>query len=368
MKQARIGIVGAGFWATTFYLPFLARHPEACCVGIVRREETGLAELRRAFDLEVATTSEAELIAQGCDGMIVASSHAVHRQHAEQALNAGMHVLVEKPMTVTLDDARALAAAARRSGTSLSVAHGWNYSRLACWAADVVARGAIGPIVSITGYMASALVELFSGTAGYGKVAVEGFEIEAESATWATVGAGGGYLYGQLSHQLGLALLLLSAAPRSVFARMDRLLNGVDIDVTVSVQFDGGAIASFSGTGRLPWGTRYPMELRIVGQRGVLTLDFGRDQADVFYVRDTDKQDFTMNEGEYAFAGRAPDERLEVRPGEGIYTCDGPPQFLIDCCLGRETPNRAPAELGVRAVAIMEAAEQSDRAGCPIDL
>ena len=366
MKQARIGIIGAGYWATSFYLPFLKQHPEAHSVGVVRRDKAGLPELQRAFDLEVATTDVSELLAHGCEGVIVSSPHVLHRVHAEQALSAGAHVLVEKPMTVKLADAQALAAVAQAGGRCLTVAHGWNYSRLATWAVDLVGRGTIGPIRSLTGFMASSLVDLFSGRGGYGRLTIEGFEFEAESATWARAGAGGGYLYGQLSHQLGLALALLRSQPREVYARTVRLENEVDIDVTVSVAFESGAIASFSGTGRLPWGTRYPMEIRLIGEEGVITLDFERDQADAYLVHESDEQEFSLSEGEQAFTGRPPDERLDVRPGEGLYTCDGPAQFLIGRCLGRDVPDRAPAELGVRSVAIMDAAEQSARLGEPV--
>ena len=42
-----------------------------------------------------------------------------------------------------------------------------------------------------------------------------------------------------------------------------------------------------------------------------------------------------------------------------VYTCDGPAQFLVDTCLGRATVNRAPSDLGVRTVAVMEAAWKS---------
>lgn len=366
MSQARIGIIGAGFWATSVYLPFFKSHPEVHCVGVVRGETAGLAELQRAFNLEVATTDAAELLSLGCDGVVVSSPHALHRLHAEQALETGAHVLIEKPMTLKLEDARALAAAAEKAGRCLTVAHGWNYSRMATWAMDLVAEGAIGQISSVTGFMASALTELFSGKSGLISTTVQGFTIAPSPDTWARADAGGGYLYGQLSHQLGLALALVKSQPEQVFARMQFLENGCDIDTTVSVSFEDGVIGSFSGTGRLPWGVRYPLEIRLIGHEGVLTLDFERDEANVYLKRATDVHDFALSSGEHAFRGRPPDECLDARQGEGIYTCDGPAQLLIDVCLGREVTDRAPAELGVRTVAIMEAAYHSARRQEPI--
>jgi predicted dehydrogenase len=366
MSRARIGVIGAGFWAAYFYLPFLRDHPDAVCVGVVRRNRDALAALERAFDLELATTEVDELLAAGCDGIIVASPHALHREHAEQALRAGAHVLIEKPMTVELAEARAVAETARETDRVLSLAHGWNYSRMAAWAMDFAASGRLGRLTSITGLMASSLVELFSGRSGYGKLELGGYEFEASAETWAKPDAGGGYLYGQLSHQLGVALALVRSEPREVFARMQRNEVGVDLDVSVSVAFEDGVIGSFSGHGRLPWGTRYPLELRLAGENGVLTLDFERERADANLVDGAAEGSWEIGERHHAFTSTRADLGLELEPGEGLYTCDGPAQFLIDVCLGRETLDRAPAKLGVRAVAVMDAARRSAELGKPV--
>ena len=65
-QQARIGIIGAGFWSSYFYLPYLRDAPDAVCVGVVRRNEEALAALKRGFDLDVASTEVEDLLAAGC--------------------------------------------------------------------------------------------------------------------------------------------------------------------------------------------------------------------------------------------------------------------------------------------------------------
>jgi predicted dehydrogenase len=364
MSEARIGIIGAGFWAGYFYLPFLAKHPEARCVGVVRRNRDALDGFRREYDLEVASDSVDDLLAAGCDGVVVASPQAFHLEHATAALEAGAHVLVEKPMTVTRADAVALQRAAQ--GREVAVAYGWNFTPMTAWAADTVASGAIGTPTWVTGVMASSLIDLFSGTAGYGTIDVGGFEVEAQPETWADPSAGGGYTYGQLSHELGVTLSLVPAEPRLVFARAQFLPNGVDIDIHVNVEFEGGAIGSFSGHGRAPAGLRYPLEVRIAGDEGVLTLDYEHDTAEAYTGTSTASLDEL--EGEQAYRGRRPDLSLELEPGAGLYSCDGPAQWLVDACLGRPSRNRAPVELGRRAVAVMEAAIESARTGRPVEI
>lgn len=359
MSRARIGIIGAGFWASYFYLPYLRDRADAECVGVVRPGADALAALRGAFDLPLATEDVAELLEAGCDAVIVSSPNHLHREHAEAALRAGAHVLIEKPMTVTLEDAEALAAAAAETGRLLTVAHGFNYLSIARWANDVVAEGTLGRLSWIDAQMASSLTNLFSGREGYGVIDVGGFAVEASPETWARRENGGGYLYGQLTHQLGLVLPLVDSPPREVFARLDLLSSGVDIACVVSVEFENGAIGSFSGHGRMPWNTRGPLGVRLSGEGGVMTLDFERERADFAVQHGSSARDDDVGERHRAFDVERADLELSLVPGDGLYTCDGPISLLIDTCNGVPAVDRAPAIVGVRSVAIMEAAWRS---------
>ena len=146
MSRARIGVIGAGFWAAYHYLPFFRDSPDVDLVGIVRKTDDGLDAFRLEFGLEIATSSVAELLEAGLDGVVVSSPHSLHREHAVAALEAGAHVLVEKPMAVKRADAALIVAAAEAAGRTVSVAHGWNYSRLAIWAKDMLEEGRIGTV------------------------------------------------------------------------------------------------------------------------------------------------------------------------------------------------------------------------------
>jgi predicted dehydrogenase len=359
MSRARIGIIGAGFWAAYFYLPFLREHPAAECVGVVRPGPDALAALKRGFDLEIATSEVEELLAASPDGVIVASPNQLHRVHAEAALRAGAHVLIEKPMTVTLDDAVALGALAGECGRLLTVAHGFNYLPIATWAKEVIADGRLGKLSWVNAQMGASLTNLFAGREGYGVIEVAGHAFEASPDTWARRENGGGFLYGQLTHELGLALALIDSPPREVFARLELLDSGVDIAVTVSVEFENGVIGSFSGHGRMPWNTRGPLGLRIAGDRGVMTLDFERERADVALQQGVSARDDDVGERHRAFEREQLDLDLRPAPGTGLYNCEGPAQLLVDMCNGVPAVDRAPALVGIRSVAIMEAAWRS---------
>ncbi len=141
----------------------------------------------------------------------------------------------------------------------------------------------------------------------------------------------------------------------SIFARAHLLENGVDLDVQASVRFDDGVIGSFSGQGHQPWVMRHACELRIAGEGGVLTLDFERERADVLLQGDKGKGEVIRLQ---------PDP--PVADGEGGYSCEGPAQLLVDRCLGRDVSDCAPGDVGVRSVAIMEAAWRSAACGAAV--
>jgi hypothetical protein len=158
-------------------------------------------------------------------------------------------------------------------------------------------------------YKSSCLTELFSGRAGYGSVDVGGFNVEVEVETWARADAGGGYLYGQLSHLLGLGLWLAPAEPEDVFARASFLENGCDLDVHASVRLADGVIATFNGHGHQPWVMRHMCDLRIAGEEGVLVLDFERVRGELLLQGDRER-------GEVLHVGIEPplrDERGSTR-------------------------------------------------------
>ncbi|MBA2667598.1 MAG: Gfo/Idh/MocA family oxidoreductase [Trueperaceae bacterium] len=106
----RVALVGAGRWAAV-HRDALPR-AGAELVGVATRSEASADRVRETWGVP-ATTRLAELLALGADAVIVASPNDLHAEHAIAALDAGLHVLVEKPMAITAADARAVRDAAR---------------------------------------------------------------------------------------------------------------------------------------------------------------------------------------------------------------------------------------------------------------
>jgi hypothetical protein len=118
----------------------------------------------------------------------------------------------------------------------------------------------------------------------------------------------------------------------------------------------------------MPWNVRGPLGLRIAGELGVMTLDFERERADVQLQHGLSAREDDIGDRHRAFDASGADLDLKPAPGDGLYDNTGPTQLLIDVCNGLNAVDRAPALVGVRSVAIVEAAWRSARERRPISL
>src|SRR5688572_29891102 len=157
-RRARIGVIGAGWWAVSNHLPILAGRDDVELAGVCRLGERELEEVRSTFGIGFATEDFRELLARvPLDGVVVGSPHSLHYEHARAALESGAHVLVEKPLATSAADARALLEVARERGKQILIPHGWNFRRVTREARRLVREGAIGRVEHVTLLMASPL-------------------------------------------------------------------------------------------------------------------------------------------------------------------------------------------------------------------
>ncbi|MFG1922886.1 Gfo/Idh/MocA family protein [Cryptosporangium sp. NPDC048952] len=118
----RVGLVGAGPWATSFTGPLLAAGPGTTLAGVWARRPEAAAEL----GVPVAGTFE-ELL-ETCDAVAFAVPPNVQASLAPQAAAAGKHLLLEKPIAFTIEDAERVAAAVDEAGvvTQLMLTNRWS--------------------------------------------------------------------------------------------------------------------------------------------------------------------------------------------------------------------------------------------------
>lgn len=126
-RPLRVGVVGLG-WAGQQHMDRYADRPDVELAGIAGLEAGVRAELARRYDVPLAVADWQELIAHGeLDAVSVATPTFLHAPVAIAALEAGAHVLTEKPMARTSAEAEAMVAAARAAGRVLQVAFNYRH-------------------------------------------------------------------------------------------------------------------------------------------------------------------------------------------------------------------------------------------------
>jgi 1,5-anhydro-D-fructose reductase (1,5-anhydro-D-mannitol-forming) len=146
MSDLKFGLIGASYVAASRMVPAFQAN------GISPRalfdSEKERFRYWRDTDVDMLTTDLEELLSSDIDAVYISSRNDQHAAHAVAAVAAGKHVLLEKPMALTLAEARTIIAAADQSGVQLAVNHHLPGSPLHATARQLVADGRIGTLYS----------------------------------------------------------------------------------------------------------------------------------------------------------------------------------------------------------------------------
>ena len=340
-KKSKIIVVGAGWWACKFHLPHILANSNAELVGVSRIGSAELQQIQKHFEIPFVSEDHTELYTLNPDGVIVASPHVFHAEHAKYALEKGCHVLVEKPMATSTEDAEALCSIARKTGKTLMTPYGLNHTHYMESAADQVAMGSIGNIQHVALHMSSALMDLFGGEP---MVETETHMYRPHSSTWADPNRAGGYGWGQLSHALAALFFVTSLEPESVFAQTVNSKTGADYYDSAVINFGNGASAVLSGAAGLPKHCPPQLDLKIYGTEGMLLLDV-EPERERLQIRRFDREDIFV--------------QIEKNGGFGSYSTQESMNRFIDICRGESRRNCGNHEVGLKTVQVLEALYKS---------
>jgi predicted dehydrogenase len=114
--RLRVGLIGYGLGGSAFHAPLVAATPGLRLAAVVTRDPGRRAEVERRYPGARLVDDAAALwaIAGELDLVVVTSPNATHVPYARAALEAGLHVVVDKPFAATADEARAIGALAER--------------------------------------------------------------------------------------------------------------------------------------------------------------------------------------------------------------------------------------------------------------
>ena len=218
-----LGVIGAGSFARTVLLPELKRLPSVelrtLCTTRGQTAEHGQA----TFGFAHATTDiEAVLGDAAINAVLIATRHADHAALTARALAAGKSVLVEKPLALDREQLALVAAARNASNAFFCVGFNRRFAPMAVTARAHLARHA-GPKMLVLRVNAGAL--------------------PAES--WVNAAdEGGGRILGELCHFVDLARMLAASPIVAVQADAARVTSGACDDLTVTLSFADGSLAT----------------------------------------------------------------------------------------------------------------------------
>lgn len=148
MSPFRVGLIGAGGISRT-YMAAMRQVAEGRVVAVWSRTRERAQAFAKDFELSLATTEIAPLL-DAVDVVCVNSPNACHAEHTIAAAEAGCHVIVEKPLAVSLEEGEAMIDACRRAGVGLAYAEELPFVPRFRRARKLLAAGELGEPIYVT--------------------------------------------------------------------------------------------------------------------------------------------------------------------------------------------------------------------------
>src|SRR5437868_694954 len=229
IERLGVGFVGAGNYSSVHLIPHLKSSSDVQLLGVV--SATGLNAKQKAekFGFSYCATDVKPLLEDGgVDAIFIGTRHSTHADFTIQALDAGKHVFVEKPMVVSEEQLRAVIDAYHRAN----------------------AKQPTGLMVGLNrrfAPMVTRLKEIFS----HGETLQMIYRVNSggiPTSTWLhETGEGGGMLIGEMCHFIDLMQFICGERPSSVYAQSLALNNQNFSDhdnLAIMVSFDGGSVGT----------------------------------------------------------------------------------------------------------------------------
>lgn len=252
----RVAVAGVGI-AGGWYADILRQTEGATLVAALRDKGGDTASIAQAWNTPCFTNWQDLLEQARPDALIIATPSGLHHAQAKAALQAGLHVLLEKPMALRVKEARELVQLAQHKNLRLGVVFQRRTDPVYQAVKQALDSGALGQPVLL-----SITMPYYRSDAYYASAAWRG--------TWAL--DGGGILMNQGIHLADVAVWWLGRA-RQVAAFATTLAHPIEVEdtLTLCVTFTSGALGSISGTTASAPGSAHTLEL--CGTKGSLRIE-----------------------------------------------------------------------------------------------
>ncbi len=320
----KIAAVGCGYWGKNIVRNF----SELGALSAVCDTDAALAELF-AKKYGVPALSLPQILNDNeCQGVAFASPAAMHVRHASDALRAGKHVFVEKPLALTVPEGRELAKLAVETRRILMVGHLLRYHPLVLRLFELVNEGRLGQIKHV-----------YSNRLNIGKIRTQ------EDVIWSFA-----------PHDLSVILGILGEMPQRVSVEATCILDPKIADIAnIHMNFASGATARVF----VSWLNPYKeQKLNVIGTKAHAVFDDAAPWANKLVVYDH-RIDYSSGNPEAVKAEPTP---IRVEQREPLREeC----AHFLDAISAGKSP-RTDSREALRVLAILEAATRSQETGRPV--
>jgi len=324
-EDIRVGLIGCGGVMQWQHIPNLLKAGGVRFVGLTDAAPGAPEKAKEKFK-ELAGArifSDYRAMLSECrpDAVIIGTPHALHFNQIKDSLNAGCHVLVEKPFVTGAKPAAALGALAKRKKKVLMISYQRHFDPMYRYMREQVRAGRIGKIQQVVAALGQ---DWLRGTKGSWRQDPKISE--------------GGQFNDSGSHIVDVCLFITELQPKEVFAQFENRGARVDINGSAVVRLEGGALLSLNIGGNTPgfWET-----LTISGDKGAMFVHKGQ---------------LWIHEGGNTAS------KVEGFPG--YHHVD---TGFLKAVRG-EGPNEGSADFVIRAVKLTEAAYKSAKTGKPVKI
>src|SRR4030095_550733 len=325
-QPVRYAVVGLGHISQVAVLPAFKSLINSRLTAIVSDDQEKLRKLRKKYRVDqVALYADYERILPGVDAVYIALPNHLHREYAVKPAQAGVHVLCEKPMAVTVEDCQAMIDAATASETKLMVAYRLHFEKGNLEAIRLARDGKLGSVRFFDSVFAQQVVD--------GNVRVS-----------RSVEEGGGPVYDMGVYCINAARYLFQSEPIAVSAisanNGEKRFKKTDEMTSATLHFPQERLATFTCS----FGGADVGRYTLVGTKGVLTADPAYEYA-------------SGTKHHLSLGGKTKIRSFPKRDQFGAEIA-----YFSDCILGNKEPEPSGLE-GLADVRIVRAIYQSARLG-----
>jgi predicted dehydrogenase len=334
--KVRVLIVGCGAIGQRRHLPELTAHPRCEVVACADVNFKRAKEQAGKFKVPHAFKDFRDALELGLDAAVIGTPNYLHARQSIACLKAGLHVLVEKPMAVSVPEARAMIAAAKKARRQLMVGHSQRMAPSHVRAKEIYQSGRLGRCLAFSTSFAH------GGPEGWSVDGVNGFFFKKNQAVIGSLGDLG-------VHKIDLVRWLLAdevVRATAMIGNLNKPLCQVDDTAMAVFQMAGGALGQmFSG-----WSycCSENNATRIYCEKGVIRI-LENPQFSVVVEN-------ANGERMYIDAGK-----IQTNAPGGQYASGVGDEFIQAICAGRK--NAIPGEEGARSLAAVLACVESARKG-----